>query len=95
MYLFVDWLINGFMKEICEFLFSSIGKQLENWHLACVFDTCHLALDEGSLLPKIVGVTSHVYGFGSPPPQESAVNCSRKYLYNGTTVLIFVIWWVG
>lgn len=64
MYLFVDWLINGFMKEICEFLFSSVGKQLENWHLACVFDTCHLALDEGSLLPKIVGVTSHVYGFG-------------------------------
>lgn len=71
MYLFVDWLINGFMKEICEFLFSSIGKQLENWHLACVFDTCHLALDEGSLLPKIVSVTSHVYGFGSPPPPKN------------------------
>lgn len=52
---FVAWLINDLFN-------LSVGKQLEIRHLASVFDTRHLVLGEGSLLPKIVGVICHGYG---------------------------------
>lgn len=47
---------------INDFFYPSVGKQLEMWHLARVYGGCHLALNEGSSLPKIVGATCHGYG---------------------------------
>lgn len=44
------------------FFYPSVGKQLEMWHLARVYGGCHLALNEGSSLPKIVDDTCHGYG---------------------------------
>lgn len=66
LYLLIGWLINDFMKGFPEVFPSSVGKQLEDWLLAHIFDTFHLALDEGSVLPEIVGVAYHLCEFSSP-----------------------------
>lgn len=65
LYVLIGWLIIDFMKGFPEVFPSSVGKQLEDWLQAQTFDTCHLALDEGSVLPKIVGVVYHRCEFSS------------------------------